>query len=533
MAKTVKPFVCLVEGCEERKMTEREIFGYMIIKHHIKAEYKIEKKTGKVVLVQRPAVKAEAQQGWKDAWRKSDNEWHKKLAAGVIDEWGTTVTKSGWRKGVPKNKEKRAKMFEQEKISKESKCVGKKGHRIIEVVAEKPKRKRKRVQELSEDEDLGENSDDLKDMAEEDEKELKASGYDVGSKSSKPLEKLTSSKESVEKEGEVSVQTTPKMKITKEMRKQQVAEIMQAAKASAMKVTKMRKTEIDVRVPGTDGSVINFQELVVEPKELKVSLKRNEVRLDDAEWREKQRLKEEELKKRVVQPNVETAEALKQAKIQRTKEFWKEIQVYENLKAGRDVPVTTAIQSELIDKPSERPVAGKSIERETESRIVTEGVKTGVDIQVRGQKMLSEVRDYFEQGSSKMVPTSIVMKDPVPKEDKHRGSKRESSEVEGETDLEVIQLITKQKTPDEKRIVSKEVDGKTVFVEMVKIDDLIARDMQREREEKEKEAKETLVANERLQFQTLLAQQIELSVGLVQKIVADEDTVRQAERMEI
>src|SRR6266516_4200856 len=532
MAKTVKPFVCLVEGCEERKMTEREIFGHMIIKHHIKAEYKIEKKTGKVVLVQRPAVKAEAQQGWKDAWRKSDNEWRKKLAAGIIDEWGTTVTKSGWRKGVPKNKEKRAKMLEQEKISKESKCVGKKGHRIVEVITEKPKRKRKRVQGLSEDEDPGENPDDLKDMAEKAEEELQASGYDIGSKLSKPLEKSTSSKESVEKEGEVGAHSTPKMKTTKEIRKQQVAEIMQQAKDRIKQSLEKRKSEIDVQIPGTDGSVIDFRKIMVEPKELKVSLKRTEVGLGDVEWRERQRLKEEELKKRVVQPNVETAEALRQAKIQRSKEFWKEIQVYENLEAGKDVQVMSVTKEVVTDKPGERPVTGKSTEREPESRIAMERVKTAVDIQVRGQKMLSEVKDYFEQGSSRTVQTNVVMKDPVSEEDKHRESERESSEVEGETDLEVIQQITKKKTPDEKRIVSKEVDGKLVFVEMVKIDDLIARDMQREKEEKEKEAKETLVANERLQFQTLLAQQIEMSVGLVQKIVADQDPVRQAERME-
>src|SRR6266516_2024216 len=308
MAKTVKPFVCLVEGCEERKMTEIEIFGHMVIKHHIKAECKIEAKSGKVVLVRRPAVHAEAQQGWKDAWRKSDSEWRKKLAAGIIDEWGATVTKSGWRKGVPKNKEKRAKMLEKEKISKESKCVGKKGHRIVEVVAEKPKRKRKRVQELSEDEDLGENPDDLKGMAEEAEEELQASGYDVGGKLSKPLEKSTSSEETVEWEGEVSAQSTPKMKITKETRKQQVSEIMQKAKDSIKKSLEKRKTEIGVRIPGTDGSVIDFSRLTVSPKELKVSLKRVEIGLDEMEWKERQRLKEEELKKRVVQSTVETAE---------------------------------------------------------------------------------------------------------------------------------------------------------------------------------------------------------------------------------
>src|SRR6266516_4367336 len=429
MAKTVKPFVCLVEGCEERKMTEREIFGHMIIKHHIKAEYKIEKKTGKVVLVQRPAVKAEAQQGWKDAWRKSDNEWRKKLAAGVIDEWGATVTKSGWRKGVPKNKEKRAKMLEQEKISKESKCVGKKGHRIVEVAVERPKRKRKRVQELSEDEDLGENPDDLKGMAEEAEEELQASGYDVGGKLSKPLERSTSSEETVEWEGEVGAQSTPKMKTTKEMRKQQVAEIMQQAKDSIKKLLEKRKTEIDVRVPGTDGSVINFQKLMVEPKELKVSLNRTEVGLGDVEWRERQRLKEEELKKRVVQPNVETAEALRQAKIQRSKEFWKDIQMYENLEAGRDVPVTTVTKGVVADKPGERTVAGKSSGNEQESRVMTEEVKTAVDVQVRGQRMLSEVKEYFEQGSSRTVQTSIAMKDPVSEKEKSKESGRESSEV--------------------------------------------------------------------------------------------------------
>src|SRR6266516_4257935 len=308
MVKAVKPFVCLVEGCEERKMTEREIFGHMIIKHHIKAEYKVEKKTGKKVLVQRPAVKAEAQQGWKDAWRKSDNEWRKKLAAGVIDEWGATVTKSGWRKGVPKNKEKRAKMLEQEKISQESNCVGKKGHRVVEVAVERPKRKRKRVQELSEDENLGRDSDDLKGMAEEADEELQASGYDVGGEISKPLERSTSSEETIEWEGEVSAQSTPKMKTTKEMRKQQVAEIMQKARDSIKNSLEKRKTEIGVRVPGTDGSVIDFSRLTVSPKELKVSLKRVEIGLDEMEWRERHRLKEEELKKRVVQSTVETAE---------------------------------------------------------------------------------------------------------------------------------------------------------------------------------------------------------------------------------
>src|SRR6266516_288764 len=250
------------------------------------------------------------------------------------------------------------------------------------------------------------------------------------------------------------------------------------------------------------------------------------------EEKERQRLKEEELKKRVVQSTVEAAEDLRQVKIQRTKEFWKEIRVYENLEAGRDVQVTTVQQEVVVDKPGERPVAGKSTERESESRITTEEVKTAVDVQVRGQRMLSEVKDYFEQGSSRTVQTSIAMKDPVLEKDKSKESGRESSEVGGEIDLEVIQQITKKKTPDEKRIVSKEVDGKLVFVEMVKIDDLIARDTQKEKEEKEKEAKETLVANERLQFQTLLAQQIEMSVGLVQKIVADQDPVRQAERME-
>src|SRR6266516_3448989 len=294
MAKTVKPFVCLVEGCEERKMTEIEIFGHMVIKHHIKAECKIEAKSGKVVLVRRPAVHAEAQQGWKDAWRKSDSEWRKKLAAGIIDEWGATVTKSGWRKGVPKNKEKRAKMLEQEKISKESKCVGKKGHRIVEVVAEKPKRKRKRVQELSEDEDLGENPDDLKSMAEEAEEELQASGYDVGGKILKPLERSTSSEKTVEREGDVSVHSTPKMKTTKEIRKQQVAEIMQQAKDRIKKSLEKRKSEIDVQIPGTDGSVIDFRKIVVNPKELKISLKRTEVGLGDVKWEERQRLKEEE-----------------------------------------------------------------------------------------------------------------------------------------------------------------------------------------------------------------------------------------------
>src|SRR6266516_2512281 len=294
MAKTVKEFVCLVDGCDERKMTEREIFGHMIIKHHIKAEYKVEKKSGKVVLDKRTDVKAEAQQWWKDAWRKSDNEWRKKLAAGIIDEWGTTVTKSGWRKGVPKNKEKRAKMLEQEKISKESKCVGKKGHRIVEVAVERPKRKRKRVQELSEDEDLEENPDDLKGMAEEAEEELQASGYDVGGRISKPLERSTSSEETIEWEGEVRAQSTPKMKTTKEMRKQQVAEIMQQAKDSIKKSLEKRKSEIDVQIPGTDGSVIDFRKIVVNPKELKISLKRTEVGLGDVKWEERQRLKEEE-----------------------------------------------------------------------------------------------------------------------------------------------------------------------------------------------------------------------------------------------
>src|SRR5260221_10566606 len=95
-------YFCLIPGCGVKKKWEKEVLGHIVMDHHQVAE-RNRGQTGTIADWDlRPSELRDIPLGWQGAYRYGLKVWKAKLDAGIINEWGVTQTKKGWRKGVPR-----------------------------------------------------------------------------------------------------------------------------------------------------------------------------------------------------------------------------------------------------------------------------------------------------------------------------------------------------------------------------------------------------------------------------------------------